>query len=128
MSDGEQDRFLRLIKILKLHDIRPMDLHSSRRGEIPATGSELQLVWKQALADEDPLFPDAETVVFRPKYEFLVKHSDAAVFEQISVFVIAFKISDRPLFDSLWADSEVKELSYGSSSSEPCGLYSGTRT
>ncbi len=109
MSDGAQDRFGRLLGILKLHDIRPMDLHSSRRGEIPAPGSELQLVWKQALADGDPLFPEADTAVFRPKYELLVKHSETEVFIQVSVFVIAFKISDRTLFDSLWAESEVRE-------------------
>ncbi len=110
MSDAIQDRFGRLISTLKLQDIRPIDMHSSRRGEIPSPGSELQLVWNQGIVDGDPLFPDEGTAVFRPRYELLVKSAEVDVFQQVSLFVIAFKISDRVLFDSLWADTEIRKM------------------
>jgi len=110
MSDQVKERFTRLINSLALRDIRPVDLHSERRGDLPPTGEQVQLSWSQAFADGDPLEPEASLRVFRPRYEFFVKQGEAVIFHQTSVFVVACAIVDAGAFDELWADQELRKV------------------
>jgi hypothetical protein len=107
------DRFGRLVASLSLREIRPMELHSERLGDPPPQGADIQLEWKQAYADDDPVTLGADTKVFRPKYEFFLRHGSEVFFHHTSIFVLAFSIKDTPTFDALWADEAIRKAFTG---------------
>jgi hypothetical protein len=107
MSDDINERLTRLLHTLTLQDIKPMFLQSENLGPMPLPGNELKLEWKQSFATDDPLSPEPDTRIFRPKYEFTVNFQDAPIFKQISVFIIGFAVTDAATFTELWADEEL---------------------
>ena len=109
MSDQVNERFTRLIKSLSLSDIRPMELQSQRLGDLPPQGLEVQMQWNQAFADGDPVTVSPEAQVFRPKYEFSVKHGENQIFHQVSKFVLVFSVTDPAAFNELWSDEELRK-------------------
>ena len=86
MSGDINERLTQFLKSLKLNDIKPMSLHSDRLGDMPAPNTEINLEWKQAFADGDPVAVNAETRAFRPRYEITVSFQGAPIFQQVSVF------------------------------------------
>lgn len=110
MSATETVRLSELIQALELKNIAPMQMASRRLGDPPPQGSEIQLGWNQALADGDPVAASPDVRVFRPKYEFTVKYGGAPFFDQVSVFVVAFRLKDRSSFDRLWADEALRTV------------------
>jgi hypothetical protein len=110
MSDDINERLTRFLGSLKLQDIKPMSLHSDRLGDMPALNSEINLEWKQAFADGDPVAVSEETRAFRPRYEITVSFQSTPIFKQVSVFVVAFQLIDATAFDQLWADEEVRKV------------------
>jgi hypothetical protein len=110
MSDPNNERFSQLLKTLALRDITPMELHSQRLGDMPTGEEELQLEWNQALADSDPLSPSPDMRIFRPKYEFSVKRSENVLFHQKSIFIVAFDVTNLPVFNELWADVTLQKI------------------
>jgi hypothetical protein len=110
MNEQLNERLTRLIKSLNLREIQPMQIHSERLGDLP-DGIEVQLSWKQILAKDDPL-STAQPVarVFRPKYEFMVKHGESTIFHQTSIFLLAFEIVDQASFDELWQDESIRKV------------------
>lgn len=87
MSGDINERFVRFLHAVELHEIRPMSLHSEIKGPIPPVGNELQLEWRQSFANDDPVTPELDLGIFRPKYEFIVKFKDSVIFKQESIFV-----------------------------------------
>ncbi len=87
-----------------------MDLHSERSGESPPQGVEVQLEWKQAYADGDPVDVPPDVKLFRPKYEFMLRHSGNEFFHQTSILVLAFTVTDLAAFDELWADESLRKV------------------
>ena len=110
MSGDINERLTQFLKSLKLLDIKPMSLHSDRLGDMPAPNTEINLEWKQAFADGDPVAVTTETRAFRPRYEITVSFQSAPIFKQVSVFVVAFQLIDVAVFDQLWADEEVRKV------------------
>lgn len=105
------ERLHRLLSTLSLKDITIMQLHSDRLGDLPPSQSiEVQLEWKQMLADGDPLKLIPETRVFRPKYELSIKQGKDLLFRQTSVFVMVFSLKDATLFEESWKDEELKKI------------------
>ena len=98
------ERFTRLIALLELRDIKPMDIHSSRVGNPPAQNAQVQLEWKHAIADGDPVAAGPGVRVFRPRYELTVSYGGAEFFRHTSVFILAFAVKDEASFDQLWSD------------------------
>jgi hypothetical protein len=107
MNDDINDRLARFLHAIALQDIKPMLLHSEALGPMPSPGNDLKLEWKQSFANEDPLSPTPDIRVFRPKYEFTVSFQETFIFNQISVFIVGFKVTDLPTFTELWADEEL---------------------
>lgn len=110
MSDPPNEGFLRLVSSLALQDIRPMEMHSKRFGDPPPQGVEVQLEWKQILANGDPLIVGPDGRVFRPKYEFSVEYDTNNIFQQTSIFILAFKVTDRGALDELWLDESLRKV------------------
>ncbi len=110
MSETINERLTRLLTSLRLQDIKPMSIHSDLLGEMPAPNSEINLSWKQAFADGDPVVINGETRIFRPQYEISVSFQGAPIFRQVSVFFITFHLSDAPAFEELWKDDEVRKV------------------
>jgi len=109
MSDFSGDRFSRLLKSLTLREITPMELLSKRLGDIPQ-GVEMQLEWKQAFADGDPVLASPEIEIFRPKFDFFVRQGTAEVFHQTSIFILAFNVVDPAAFRELWAEESLRKV------------------
>ncbi len=110
MSEPVTQRYSRLIKSLALREIRPVDLHSECRGNLPPVGSQVQLSWTQALAEGDPLEPEPAVRIFRPRFEFFAKQGETAIFHQTSVFVVACAVIDASAFGELWAEPEIRSI------------------
>jgi hypothetical protein len=110
MNSEINEDFRRFISTLSLQDISIMQLHSERSGGLPPQNIEVQLEWKQTLADGDPFAMSPDTRVFRPKYELTIKQSGILFFRQISVFFMAFSIKDTAVFDESWANEELKKV------------------
>jgi hypothetical protein len=110
MSEEINDILIRFLNALRLHDIRPMSLHSEGLGPMLPPGSELQLEWKQIFADGDPIIPTPDTLVFRPKYELTVSFQSAVIFKQVSTFIIAFQIVDKGIFEELWVNEDMRKV------------------
>jgi hypothetical protein len=109
MSDINE-RLSRLLHALKLQDIKPMRLKSENTGPIPSPGSELNLEWKQTFADGDPLKVDPDMRIFRPQYELSISFEKITIFKQESVFIMAFTVTDVPVYEELWADEELRKV------------------
>jgi len=77
---------------------------------MPPAGNELRLEWRQSFANDDPVTPEPDLRLFRPKYEFVVQFQDAIVFKQTSIFIISFKVIDPAAYDELWADEELRKI------------------
>jgi hypothetical protein len=110
MSDSRNEAFGRLIKSLSLRDIRPMKLLSERRGDPPAPESEVQLSWSQSFAKDDPVSLREDAMIFRPRYQFTMRHGDNDIFFHESVFIVAFSITDRKAFDEGWTSQELRDV------------------
>ena len=111
MNPEINERLRRLLSTLSLKDISIMQLHSDRLGDLaPPQGIEVQLEWKQVLADGDPFTMNPETRVFRPKYELTIKQGENLFFRQTSVFVMAFSLKDAAVFDEFWTDEELRKI------------------
>jgi len=110
MSGDLNDRLTRLLKAMKLTDIKPMSLHSDLLGDMPAPNSEINLEWKQTFADGDPVAANGATRIFRPRFEINVSFQGAPIFKQLAVVFIAFQLLDPATFDELWADEEVRAV------------------
>jgi ASC-1-like (ASCH) protein len=110
MNSDINERFHQFISTLSLQDISIIQLHSERSGELPPHNIEVQLEWKQMLADGDPLKLIPETRVFRPKYELSIKQGKDLLFRQTSVFVMVFSLKDATLFEESWKDEELKKI------------------
>jgi hypothetical protein len=110
MSDDINERLARLLRSLKLQDIKPMSLHADRLGDMPAPNSEINLEWKQAFADGDPVSVNGETRAFRPRYEITVSFQGIPIFLHVSIFIVTFQLTDVVAFDQLWADEEVRRV------------------
>lgn len=110
MISDINERLTRLLKSMQLQDIKPMSLHSDRLGDMPAPNSEINLEWKQAFADGDPVTVNGSTRIFRTKFEVSVSFQGTPIFKQVSAFVIAFQLLDPAVFDELWADDEVRTV------------------
>jgi hypothetical protein len=109
MNAPSDEQFARLIGLLQLRDISPMELHSRRLGNAPSHGAEVQLQWKQSLADGDPVSGSPDTRIFRPRYELSVKHGVDEFFHHVSVFIVAFSVKDQAAFDELWTDESLRK-------------------
>ena len=110
MSVTQTVRLSELIQSLELKTIAPMEMSSRRLGDSPPQGSEIQLEWKQALADGDPVATGPDARVFRPKYDLTVKYGGSPFFQQTSVFIIAFRLKNNTLFDRLWTDESLRAV------------------
>ncbi len=110
MNNDINEKFRRFISTLSLQDISIMQLHSERSGELPPHNIEVQLEWKQTLADGDPVAISPDTRVFRPKYELTAKQGENMFFKQISVFFVAFSLKDKAVFDESWANADLKKV------------------
>ncbi len=110
MNDTINERLTRLLQSMKLQDIKPMSLHSDLLGEMPTPNSEINLEWKQAFADGDPVVVNGSTRIFRPRYEVNVSFQGTPIFKQVFVFFIAFQLVDVPTFEELWADEELRKV------------------
>jgi hypothetical protein len=110
VSATETVRLSELIQSLELKQIAPMEMSSRRLGDSPTQGSEIQLEWKQALADGDPVATTSGARVFRPKYDLTVKYGGSPFFQQTSVFIVAFNLKDKNSFDRLWAEEGLREV------------------
>lgn len=110
MNATSEERFTRLISLLQLREITPMELHSKRLGNPPSHNAEIKLEWKQSLADGDPVTTSPDTRVFRPKYDLSVKYGDDDFFHQTSIFILAFSVKDQVEFDELWADESLRKV------------------
>lgn len=109
MSVTINERLTRLLSSVKLQDIKPMSIHSDLLGEMPAPNSEIKLGWTQTFADGDPVAVNGETRIFRPRYEITVSFQGTLIFRQVSVFLIAFHLTDTPTFEEVWKDDEVRK-------------------
>ena len=87
-----------------------MSIHADLLGEMPAPNSEIKLGWTQTFADGDPVAINGETRIFRPRYEITVSFQGTPIFRQVSVFLIAFHLTDAPNFEELWKDDEVRKV------------------
>ena len=110
MSVVVDERFTRLIALLELHDIKAMDIHSSRVGNPPAQDAQVQLEWKHAIADGDPVAAGPGVRVFRPRYELAVSYGGVEYFRHTSVFILAFAVKDEAVFDQLWSDQGLRKV------------------
>jgi hypothetical protein len=110
MSVIVDERFTRLIGLLELRDIKPMDIHSWRVGSAPAQNGQVQLEWKHAIADGDPVAAGPGVRVFRPRYELAVSYGGAEFFRHTSVFILAFAVKDEASFDQLWSDQSLRKV------------------
>lgn len=87
-----------------------MSIHSDLLGEMPPSNNEINLGWKQAFADGDPVIVNEGTRIFRPRYEITVSFKGASIFQQVSVFFIVFHLLDVPVFEELWKDDELSKV------------------
>lgn len=110
MSATETVRLSELIQALELKTITPMEMSSRRLGDSPPQGSEIQMEWNQAIADGDPVATGPDARVFRPKYELTVKYGGSSFFKQTSVFVVAFRLKNKSLFEQLWTDEALRTV------------------
>ena len=110
MSVVVDERFTRLIGLLELRDIKPMDIHSWRVGNAPGQNEQVQLQWKHAIADGDPVAAGPGVRVFRPRYELVVAYGGTEFFRHTSVFILAFAVKDEAAFDQLWSDESLRKV------------------
>lgn len=110
MSATINERLTQLLSSVTLQDIKPMSIHSDLLGEMPAPNSEIKLGWTQTFADGDPVVVNGEIRIFRPRYEITVSFQGAPIFRQVSVFLLAFHLTDAPTFEELWKDDEVRKV------------------
>ncbi len=104
------ERFTRLVGLLELRDIKPMDIHSWRVGNAPSQNAQVQLQWKHAIADGDPVAAGPGVRVFRPKYELAVACGGTEFFRHTSVFILAFSVKDEAAFGQLWSDENLRKV------------------
>jgi hypothetical protein len=110
MNSSLNEKLSQLLHSLELKEIKPMALNSASLGIIPDKGNELQLEWKQSIADGDPLAPVPDTRIFRPKYEFTIKFQGSMIFMQESKFLLVFRVLNTNIFNELWADEELRKI------------------
>lgn len=110
MNADLNDKMTRLIHVLKLQDIKPMLLISKNVGPMPPQGSGIKLEWKQSFADGDPLTASFDTRIFRLKYEFTASFDTTPIFQQESVFIISFAVTNMNVFEELWAHDELRKV------------------
>jgi hypothetical protein len=110
MSPQVGERFGQLVRSLSLREIRPMDVRSQRLGDPPPSGGEVQIEWKQAYADDDPVEIAPDVRLFRPKYEFMLRHGGIEYFHQTSIFLLVFQVVDAAAYSELWADEELRKV------------------
>jgi hypothetical protein len=100
--------FPRFVKSLKLKAIKPTKLQSDWLQD-PVSG-ELQLEWSQTFADGDPLQPNPDSLLFRPKLDFTLKQQGTVLFTQTSIFILEFQIIVPDVFQLGWSDENTKKV------------------
>ncbi|HOU39554.1 MAG TPA: hypothetical protein PKW16_11710 [Treponemataceae bacterium] len=110
MNDKLNADLIQLLSTIELSEIIPTSLNSARLGANLGPGENVDLELTQAFADGDPVRSDPIKLVFRPKFDILVKKGEAHIFSHTSTFVIVFTIANADVFDSLWKDDELKNV------------------
>lgn len=105
-----QEKFIDLLQLVSLESIQPMRLVSERLGDIPNTGSEIQLNYEQAFAEGDPLQESPGSLVFRMRCFMKVLCSENVIFQQESTFIVVFKTNDSINFNNLWSDEDINKI------------------
>ncbi len=84
--------FIALLEALTIETIQPMKLSSERIGDLPSGGCEIQLEYRQAFADGDPIRDPVGKLVFRMKCELIAS------------------VKDETAYEKTWADLETRTL------------------
>jgi len=112
MNANVKQAFNDLIRSISLFEIVTISLASRRFGN-PISDAELNVTWKQALADGDPQKSEDGHIVFRFKFETEIRQRDHRIFEHVSEFALTFTLEDESIFDTLWQDSEIQKIFLG---------------
>jgi len=102
--------FIALLEALTIETIQPMKLSSERIGDLPSGGCEIQLEYRQAFADGDPIRDPAGKLVFRMKCELIVLCEKKAVFSHETTCIIIASVKDETAYEKTWADLETRTL------------------
>ena len=105
-----QESYTEFLRCIQPQTMQPMSLSFNRTGDIPQGENQIQLSWKFLYANDDPLFPQTDLCVFRPKFEFVMIHNGTPVYNQTSLIVTKFTITNRDKFDDFWMTEEVRKF------------------
>jgi hypothetical protein len=102
--------FTALLDAIAIETIQPMKLASERIGNLPSGGCEVQLEYRQAFADGDPIRDPAGKLVFRMKCELVVSCEKTPAFTHETTYLIIASVKDETAFTHAWADLETRAL------------------
>ena len=109
MNEALNEKLVRLIATIDLSDILPVELHSARLGDGIGLNEELQMDISLAFADGDPA-QNGDMLIFRPKYDLVIKKNKAGIFRQTTKFIVTFRVKDAAGWESVWSDAALQEL------------------
>lgn len=112
MSEDIQKSLQELNTSLQIRSVLFQDVHSKRisisfKSE---TCADSVLSWNQQFADNDPLVQEDGSLIFRPRYTFVIKNGENIIFEATMIAALQFSIEDKRVFDRNWAKEDVKKL------------------
>ena len=102
--------FTTLLEAIAIETIQPMKIASERIGNIAPGGCEVQLEYRQAFAENDPIRDPEGKLVFRMKCELVVSCEKTPAFTHETTFIIIASVKDEAAFAQAWADTEVRTL------------------
>ena len=102
--------FTALLNALSIETIQPMRLASERIGDSPSGGCEVQIEYRQAFADGDPVLDQSGKLAFRMKCELIVSCGGKPFFTHETICIVIATITDKAAFDTAWADPEIRVL------------------
>lgn len=107
---NEPKNFSEFLMCIQPHAMQPMSLSFNRTGDLPPGENQLQLSWKFLYANDDPLFPQEKLCVFRPRFEFVMSYEGKQVYQQTSILVTKFLLTDREKFDDFWITEDIRRF------------------
>jgi hypothetical protein len=102
--------FTELLEALTIETIQPMKLSSERVGDFPSGKCKIELEYKQAFADGDPVRDPAGKLAFRMKCGLTVTCEKKTVFTHETTVIIIAVLHDESAFAKAWSDPEVRAL------------------
>jgi hypothetical protein len=102
--------FTTLLEAIAIETIQPMKIASERIGNIAPGSCEVQLEYRQAFADNDPIRDPEGKLVFRMKCELVVSCETTPAFKHETTYIIIMSVKDETAYTQAWADTEVRAL------------------